>query len=169
MTGTDLDIGVGSGTHLDIKIDDWRSTAFGAGAAAADIATGAATAAAASSAGAAFDFSTANIAFEDFTTGASDAADIALALLQMNKVTTALENIGKSRAELGAHINAMKASADSMSDLADRYESNASAIGDANYAAESAKLATAQIVSQAATAMLAQANSQKNTVLALLK
>ena len=169
MTGTDLDIGVGSGTHLDIAIDDWRSTAFGAGAAAADIATGAATTAAASSAGAAFDFTTANIAFEDFTTGASDAADIALALLQMNKVTTALENIGKSRAELGAHINAMKASADSMSDLADRYESNASAIGDANYAAESAKLATAQIVSQAATAMLAQANSQKNTVLALLK
>ena len=71
MTGTDLDIGVGSGTHLDIAIDDWRSTAFGAGAAAADIATGAATTAAASSAGAAFDFSTANIAFEDFTTGAT--------------------------------------------------------------------------------------------------
>ncbi|MDC1528051.1 flagellin, partial [Gammaproteobacteria bacterium] len=169
MTGTDLDIGVGSGTHLDIAIDDWRSTAFGAGAAAANIATGAATTAAASSAGAAFDFSTANIAFEDFTTGANDAADIALALLQMNKVTTALENIGKSRAELGAHINAMKASANSMSDLADRYESNASAIGDANYAAESAKLATAQIVSQAATAMLAQANAQKGTVLSLLQ
>ena len=174
MTGTDLDIGVGSGTHLDIAIDDWASAAYvgdggGGNTAAADVATGAATTAAASSAGAAFDFSTANIAYEDFTTGASDAADIALALLQMNKVTTALENIGKSRAELGAHINAMKASADSMSDLADRYESNASAIGDANYAAESAKLATAQIVSQAATAMLAQANAQKNTVLALLK
>jgi len=172
MTGTDLDIGVGSGTHLDIAMDDWASAASAAdadNAAVGDVATGAATAALASSAGPAFDFSAANIAFEDFTTGASDAADIALALLQMNKVTTALENIGKSRAELGAHINAMKASADSMSDLADRYESNASAIGDANYAAESAKLATAQIVSQAATAMLAQANAQKNTVLALLK
>jgi len=172
MTGTDLDIGVGSGTHLDIAMDDWDSAASAAdadNAAVGDVATGAATAAAASSAGPAFDFTTANIAYEDFTTGADDAADIALALLQMNKVTTALENIGKSRAELGAHINAMKASADSMSDLADRYESNASAIGDANYAAESAKLATAQIVSQAATAMLAQANAQKNTVLALLK
>ena len=172
MTGTDLDIGVGSGTHLDIAMDDWASAASAAdadNAAVGDVATGAATAALASSAGPAFDFSAANIAFEDFTTGASDAADIALALLQMNKVTTALENIGKSRAELGAHINAMKASADSMSDLADRYESNASAIGDANYAAESAKLATAQIVSQAATAMLAQANAQKGTVLSLLQ
>jgi flagellin len=174
MTGTDLDIGVGSGTHIDIAIDDWASAAYvgdagGNNTAAGDVATGAATVALASSAGPAFDFSAANIAFEDFTTGANDAADIALALKQMNKVTAALENIGKSRAELGAHINAMKASADSMSDLADRYESNASAIGDANYAAESAKLATAQIVSQAATAMLAQANAQKNTVLALLK
>ena len=173
MTGTDLDIGVGSGTHLDIAIDNWSSTASQAVAvgppalaAGEGIASGAATASAASSAGAAFNFTGAN---EDFTTGANDAADIALALLQMNKVTTALENIGKSRAELGAHINAMKASADSMSDLADRYESNASAIGDANYAAESAKLATAQIVSQAATAMLAQANAQKGTVLSLLQ
>jgi flagellin len=173
MTGTDLDIGVGSGTHLDIAIDNWSSTASQAVAvgppalaAGEGIASGAATASAASSAGAAFNFTGAN---EDFTTGADDAADIALALLQMNKVTTALENIGKSRAELGAHINAMKASADSMSDLADRYESNASAIGDANYAAESAKLATAQIVSQAATAMLAQANAQKGTVLSLLQ
>ena len=169
MTGTDLDIGVGSGTHLDIALDDWDSAASAAdadNAAAGDVATGAATASVASSAGPAFNFTGAN---EDFTSGASDAADIALALLQMNKVTTALENIGKSRAELGAHINAMKASADSMSDLADRYESNASAIGDANYAAESAKLATAQIVSQAATAMLAQANAQKGTVLSLLQ
>ena len=169
MTGTDLDIGVGSGTHLDIALDDWDSAASAAdadNAAVGDVATGAATASAASSAGPAFNFTGAN---EDFTSGANDAADIALALLQMNKVTTALENIGKSRAELGAHINAMKASADSMSDLADRYESNASAIGDANYAAESAKLATAQIVSQAATAMLAQANAQKGTVLSLLQ
>ena len=87
----------------------------------------------------------------------------------MAKVTASLEDIGRSRAELGAHINALKASADSLVDLADRYESNASAIGDSDYASESAKLATAQIVSQAATAMLAQANAQKGTVLALLK
>jgi flagellin len=169
MTGTDLDIGVGSGTHLDIAMDDWDSQASAAdadNAAVGDVATGAATASVASSAGPAFNFTG---AFEDFTSGADDAADIALALLQMNKVTTALENIGKSRAELGAHINAMKASANSMADLADRYEANASAIGDADYAAESAKLATAQIVAQAATAMLAQANAQKGTVLSLLQ
>jgi len=156
MTGTDLTIGVGSGSTITAAVDDWRSTANGV---AADIATGATSAAADAAAGEAFNFTA---AFEDL-------GDAAEALLAMDKVTAALEGIGKSRAELGANINALKASADSLVDLADRYESNASAIGDADYAAESASLATAQIVSQAATAMLAQANAQKNTVLALLK
>jgi len=156
MIGTDLTIGVGSGSTITAAVDDWRSTANGV---AADIATGATSAAADAAAGEAFNFTA---AFEDL-------GDAAEALLAMDKVTAALEGIGKSRAELGANINALKASADSLVDLADRYESNASAIGDADYAAESASLATAQIVSQAATAMLAQANAQKNTVLALLK
>ena len=156
MIGTDLTIGVGSGSTITAAVDDWQSTANGT---AADIATGATSAAADAAAGEAFNFTA---AFEDL-------GDAAEALLAMDKVTAALEGIGKSRAELGANINALKASADSLVDLADRYESNASAIGDADYAAESASLATAQIVSQAATAMLAQANAQKNTVLALLK
>ena len=156
MIGTDLTIGVGSGSTITAAVDDWQSTANGT---AADIATGATTTAADAAAGEAFNFTA---AFEDL-------GDAAEALLAMDKVTAALEGIGKSRAELGANINALKASADSLVDLADRYESNASAIGDADYAAESASLATAQIVSQAATAMLAQANAQKNTVLALLK
>jgi flagellin len=156
MIGTDLTIGVGSGSTITAAVDDWRSTANGV---AADIATGATTGAADAAAGEAFNFTA---AFEDL-------GDASEAKKAMDKVTAALEGIGKSRAELGANINALKASADSLVDLADRYESNASAIGDADYAAESASLATAQIVSQAATAMLAQANAQKNTVLALLK
>jgi len=156
MIGTDLTIGVGSGSTITAAVDDWQSTANGA---AADIATGATSASSDGAGGEAFNFTA---AFEDL-------GDASEAKKAMDKVTAALEGIGKSRAELGANINALKASADSLVDLADRYESNASAIGDADYAAESASLATAQIVSQAATAMLAQANAQKNTVLALLK
>jgi len=157
MTGTDLTVGVGSGATISISVDDWQTdaqAALGAG-----IATRAVSASAANVAGDAFDFSGTN----------EDIDDAAEALLAMDKVTAALEGIGKSRAELGANINALKASADSLVDLADRYESNASAIGDSNYASESARLATAQIVSQAATAMLAQANAQKGTVLSLLQ
>lgn len=158
MNGTDLTVGVGSGSTITVAVDDWRSTAFDA-ANPENIATAATTTAADAAAGLAFNFTG---AFEDL-------GDAAESLLAMNKVTNALIGIGKSRAELGANINALKASADSLADLADRYESNASAIGDSDYATESAKLATAQIVSQAATAMLAQANAQKGTVLALLK
>ena len=157
MTGTDLTVGVGSGGLITLAVDDWRSTASAGGG--TGIATGAAIASAANVAGAAFDFTGTN----------EDMDDAAESLLAMVKVTASLEDIGLSRARLGAHINALKASADSLVDLADRYESNASAIGDSDYASESAKLATAQIVSQAATAMLAQANAQKGTVLSLLK
>ena len=165
MTGTDLTVGVGSGSTITVEIDDWQTNANVAddGGAADDYATSATTAAAVNVAGQGFDFTAAaGVTDEDIDSGAE-------ALLAMAKVTRALEGIGKSRAELGASINALKASADSLVDLADRYESNASAIGDSNYAAESARLATAQIVSQAATAMLAQANAQKGTVLSLLQ
>jgi flagellin len=158
MTGTDLTVGVGSGAVVTLAVDDWRSTAFSL-ANPETIATGATTIAADAAAGTAFNFTG---VFEDL-------GDAAESLLAMTKVTASLEDIGRSRAELGAQISALKASADSLVDLADRYESNASAIGDSDYASESAKLATSQIVSQAATAMLAQANAQKGTVLALLK
>jgi flagellin len=158
-----LGIGVGSGSTISLLVDDWRSTAYNGDAnnsAATQVATGA-TAVAADGGGTTLAF---NFTGDDYDLdSASDAANY------MVQVTNALVAIGKSRAELGAQINGLKASANSLVDLADRYESNASAIGDADYAAESAGLATAQIVSQAATAMLAQANAQKGTVLALLK
>jgi flagellin len=173
MTGTDLSVGVGSGTAITVEVDNWTSS-VAAGGTADDNATGATTASAKANTTSTlagtdnFTFSVAD-AEEIWVTGNTAAQDITKATYQMYKTTDALEAIGKSRAELGASINALKASANSLVDLADRYESNASAIGDSDYAAESARLATAQIVSQAATAMLAQANAQKGTVLALLK
>jgi len=162
MEGADVAIGMGQGTGPTLKVDDWRSTANDVVAADANkqIATGALLAQDGTpGATKAFDFTGDNMDID----AASDAVTF------MAQINNALIGIGKSRAELGAQINGLKASADSLVDLADRYESNASAIGDANYASETAKLATAQIVSQAATAMLAQANAQKGTVLALLK
>ncbi len=162
-----LSIGVGSGSPVDLLVDDWRSTAYDDGTAntaTSQVATGADNiAAAGGGADKAIAFgATPNIDWK------LD-ADVGEATTAIAQITNMLIGIGKSRAELGAQINGLKASADSLVDLADRYESNASAIGDSDYAAESAKLATAQIVSQAATAMLAQANAQKGTVLALLK
>ncbi len=159
-----LGIGVGSGSTISLLVDDWRSAAYNGDAnntSVNHVATGA-TAAAADGGGTTLAFNFSHATDYDLD-NATDAGNY------MVQVTNALVAIGKSRAELGAQINGLKASADSLVDLADRYESNASAIGDSDYAAESANLATAQIVSQAATAMLAQANAQKGTVLALLK
>jgi flagellin len=48
-------------------------------------------------------------------------------------------------------------------------EEAASKVGDTDYAVETAKLASQSIVSQAATAILAQANARSSTVLTLLK
>jgi flagellin len=154
--GTDLTVGVGQGSAITIALKDWDPTAT------ADSAAGSSAASAANN-GTAL---TSEFGFGDSHENITSVDHIVVA---MQKVTRALENIGKERAAIGASINALKASANSLVDLADRYESNASAIGDADYAAESAKLATAQIVSQAATAMLAQANAQKGAVLSLLK
>ena len=165
MHGANKSIGFGQGAVVELQIDDWQSTAYNGDGnvdndAVGKIATGA-TAIAADGGGTtlAFDFS----GTDQDIDAAADATNA------MTQIDNALIAIGKSRAELGAQINGLKASADSLVDLADRYESNASAIGDTDYAAESARLATAQIVSQAATAMLAQANAQKGTVLSLLQ
>ena len=49
------------------------------------------------------------------------------------------------------------------------FEAAASVIGDTDYAIETSKLATSQVISQAATAILAQANARTSTVLTLLK
>jgi len=166
MQGADLTVGVGSGATFTLEVDDWRSTGGSENAGAVDdFATGADTDSVAGG-GDTMAFSFAAVPGHiDFILD----ADVGEATQAITQITNALIGIGKSRAELGAQINGLKASADSLVDLADRYEGNASAIGDADYAAESAGLATAQIVSQAATAMLAQANAQKGTVLALLK
>jgi flagellin len=48
-------------------------------------------------------------------------------------------------------------------------EAAASVIGDTDYAVQTAQLASAQVISQAATAILAQANARSSTVLTLLK
>ena len=159
MTGTGLSVGVGSGSTISITLKTWDSDTSGATSA-----TGATTASGANNGA-----STAAFDFDDATPHEIITSTTAFTLVAMQKVTRALESIGKERAVIGASINALKASSNSLVDLADRYESNASAIGDADYASESARLATAQIVSQAATAMLAQANAQKGTVLSLLK
>jgi flagellin len=80
----------------------------------------------------------------------------------------ALEKVSSMRAELGALSNRLGYTVSNQTNIATKTEEALSRIVDADFAQETAKLTKAQILQQAGTAMLAQANQSKQTVLALL-
>ena len=84
-------------------------------------------------------------------------------------VSAALETINSQRAQLGAAINRMAYAADNLTNISANTTQSRSNIMDTDYALATTQLAKAQIIQQAATAMLAQANQQPQGVMALLK
>jgi len=87
----------------------------------------------------------------------------------VTKLETALSGISRELANHGAIINRMTISTDNLTTIATSLEKSRSIIEDADYATETTELSRTQIISQAATAMLAQANAAPQTVLALLQ
>jgi flagellin len=81
----------------------------------------------------------------------------------------ALKAVNSQRATIGAGINQMTYGADNLSSIAANTTASRSSIMDTDYATASTQLSKTQIIQQAATAMLAQANQQPQSVLALLK
>ena len=98
--------------------------------------------------------------------GVDTASDANLA---MAKLDTLITNVSASRAKYGAYINRLEHASDNLLNVAQNTDASRSQIEDADYAAETSELARTQIISQAATAMLAQANQSKQSVLALLQ
>lgn len=98
----------------------------------------------------------------DITSGASAAA-------ALDVISTALETINGQRAILGAGINRMAYAADNLTNISSNQTQSRSTIMDTDYALATTQLAKTQIIQQAATAMLAQANQQPQAVMALLK
>ena len=82
---------------------------------------------------------------------------------------TAIVNIAAARADFGAVINRLEHTVDNLNSSVLNTQAAKSQIVDADYAAETTELARTQIISQASTAMLSQANQQAQSVLALLK
>ena len=87
----------------------------------------------------------------------------------IGSIDTALDAISSKRAVLGATINRLTHSVDNLTNIRINAEASKSAVLDTDYAAETSALAKAQIIAQASTAMLAQANQLPQTVLALLQ
>jgi flagellin len=87
----------------------------------------------------------------------------------VGQIDTAIKGVAQARADFGAVINTLEHSVDNLNVAIQNTTAARSAIMDADYAAETTELARTQIISQAATAMLSQANQQAQSVLALLK
>ena len=83
-------------------------------------------------------------------------------------IDNGITNINTQRASFGAAINRLEYAADNLTNVAQNSAAARSRILDADYAAETTELARTQIIQQAATAMLAQANTSAQQVLALL-
>jgi flagellin len=84
-------------------------------------------------------------------------------------IDAAIETISKSQANSGALNNRMDYIVANLSEASQNMSASRSRILDTDYASETSSLAKQQIISQAATAMLAQANQQPQSVLSLLK
>ncbi len=84
-------------------------------------------------------------------------------------IDRALENINSQRANLGAFQNRLNYTVNNLSNIVTNTSQSRSRILDTDYATETTNMAKSQIIQQAATAMLAQANQSAQSVLALLK
>jgi flagellin len=97
------------------------------------------------------------------------AGSIAQASGTIAALDLAIQGVSAARADFGAAVNTMEYSVDNLSNAVQNTMAAKSAIMDADYAAETTELARTQIIAQASTAMLSQANQQAQSVLALLK
>jgi flagellin len=98
--------------------------------------------------------------------GVSTAASASAAIASID---SAINTVNSQRATIGAAVNRMTYAADNITNISANVSASRSTIMDTDYATASTNLSKAQIIQQASTAMLAQANQQPQTVLALLK
>ena len=101
---------------------------------------------------------------EKISVGTAEDASATLAL-----VTAAIETVAGGRAELGAVSNRLEYTISNLMNVAEYTTAARSRIEDADFAAESARLAKAQVLQQTGTAMLAQANASQQLALSLFR
>jgi len=85
------------------------------------------------------------------------------------KISTAIEQVAGDRAEYGALQNRLEYTVSNLMNVAEFTTAARSRIEDADFAAESARLAKAQVLQQTGTAMLAQANASSQLALSLVR
>jgi flagellin len=103
-----------------------------------------------------------SVALVDLSTSANSQSAI-------STIDAALDQINTSRGALGAYQNRFSSAINSLAVTSENLAASRSRIQDADFAAESAELSRTQILQQAGTAMLAQANQSTQGVMALLR
>ena len=99
----------------------------------------------------------------------STVASAASAASAVSALDTAIATLAASRAVIGAGVNRLTHAADNATNIAQNVTESRSRVTDTDYAVATSELARTQIIQQAATAILAQANQQPQMVLSLLK
>jgi flagellin len=101
--------------------------------------------------------------------GTVDLSTVANASTALAALDTAINTVATQRASLGAAQNRLESTVNNLTSSVTNLTEAKSRIEDADYSVETTKLASAQILSQASTAMLAQANQSQQGVLNLLR
>jgi flagellin len=120
--------------------------------------------------------SSVTLAFQAMSTGALTVGGTSLCLANytsaaaaIGSIDSAIQAVDTFRATLGAKINRMTSAADNLANISMNTSESRSRILDADYAQATTELARTQIIQQAATAVLAQANTSQQAVLKLLQ
>jgi flagellin len=100
---------------------------------------------------------------------ASTSAALSVASTAITAIDTAIAAVSQQRATFGAVSNQLEFAIDNLTNVKTNAEASRSRIQDTDYAKVTAELARTQIIQQAGTAMLAQANQMPQTVLSLFQ
>jgi flagellin len=105
----------------------------------------------------------------DFTKSAPVLTTVSSAQGAINAIDSAITTLNSQRATLGAVSNRLDSTVSNLTNISANLQAGRGRIEDADFAAETTSLAKSQILQQASTAMLAQANASKQNVLSLLQ
>ena len=102
-------------------------------------------------------------------TGGLNVNSTTSAQLSIEFIDAAIQTINSQRAQLGSLSNRLDSTVSNLTNISSNLQAGRGRIEDADFAAETTNLAKSQILQQASTAMLAQANASKQNVLSLLQ
>ena len=101
--------------------------------------------------------------------GGNDISTATAAKTAISNIDTAIATLNTQRGTLGAISNRLDSTVSNLTNISSNLQAGRGRIEDADFAAETTSLAKSQILQQASTAMLAQANASKQNVLSLLQ